>query len=95
MCRRAPAEPEYSCEYGSPKFFAIAGFGGILSCGITHTAIVPLDLVKCRIQTNADKYKGIFNGFKVGPAPVSVVVSYPQIFPDEERGLDCGPVTVD
>lgn len=59
------AEPEYSCEYGSPKFFAIAGFGGILSCGITHTAIVPLDLVKCRIQTNADKYKGIFNGFKV------------------------------
>ncbi|KAF0288007.1 Phosphate carrier protein, mitochondrial [Amphibalanus amphitrite] len=59
------AEPEYSCEYGSPKFFAIAGFGGILSCGITHTAIVPLDLVKCRLQTNADKYKGIFNGFKV------------------------------
>jgi len=59
------AEPEYSCEYGSPKFFAIAGFGGILSCGLTHTAIVPLDLIKCRIQTNAEKYKGILNGFKV------------------------------
>ena len=32
------------------KYYAICGFGGILSCGITHTAVVPLDLVKCRIQ---------------------------------------------
>lgn len=54
-----------SCEYGSTKFFALCGFGGILSCGITHTAIVPLDLVKCRIQVNPDKYKNIITGFKV------------------------------
>uniref|UniRef100_A0A7N5KKZ7 Phosphate carrier protein, mitochondrial-like n=1 Tax=Ailuropoda melanoleuca TaxID=9646 RepID=A0A7N5KKZ7_AILME len=46
----ASAEEEYSCEYGSLKFYALCGFGGILSCGITHTAVVPLDLVKCRIQ---------------------------------------------
>ncbi len=32
------------------KYYALCGFGGILSCGITHTAVVPLDLVKCRIQ---------------------------------------------
>ena len=38
----------------------------MLSCGITHTAIVPLDLVKCRLQTDPDKYKGIVNGFRVG-----------------------------
>lgn len=37
-------------EFGSLKFYGLCGFGGILSCGITHTAIVPLDLVKCRIQ---------------------------------------------
>ncbi|KAJ8982566.1 hypothetical protein NQ317_005037 [Molorchus minor] len=37
----------------------------ILSCGITHTAIVPLDLVKCRIQVDPAKYKNIFTGFKV------------------------------
>lgn len=37
-------------EFGTPKFYALCGIGGILSCGITHTAIVPLDLVKCRIQ---------------------------------------------
>ena len=56
---------EDSCEFGSMKYYALCGFGGILSCGITHTAVVPLDLVKCRIQTNPAKYKGIFNGFGV------------------------------
>jgi len=52
-------------EFGSAKFYALCGLGGILSCGITHTAIVPLDLVKCRIQVNPQKYKGIASGFKV------------------------------
>lgn len=37
-------------ELGTGKYYALCGLGGILSCGITHTAIVPLDLVKCRIQ---------------------------------------------
>ena len=41
---------ETSCEFGSGKYYALCGFGGILSCGITHTALVPLDMVKCRIQ---------------------------------------------
>ena len=59
------AEEETSCEFGSNKYFAICGLGGILSCGITHTAIVPLDLVKCRIQVNPEKYGGILKGFKV------------------------------
>jgi solute carrier family 25 phosphate transporter 3 len=54
-----------SCEFGSTKYFALCGLGGILSCGITHTAIVPLDLVKCRIQVNPAKYRSIVNGFQV------------------------------
>ncbi|XP_049847467.1 phosphate carrier protein, mitochondrial-like [Schistocerca gregaria] len=54
-----------SCEFGSPKYFALCGLGGILSCGITHTMVVPLDLVKCRIQVDPAKYKSIINGFKV------------------------------
>ncbi|XP_076304677.1 solute carrier family 25 member 3-like [Tachypleus tridentatus] len=54
-----------SCEYGSMKYYMLCGFGGILSCGITHTAVVPLDLVKCRIQTNPAKYKNVINGFSV------------------------------
>ena len=39
----AAAVEEYSCEYGSVKFYALCGFGGVLSCGLTHTAVVPLD----------------------------------------------------
>merc|ERR1711973_111157 len=61
----AASVEQTSCEYGSMKYYYLCGFGGLLSCGITHTLVVPLDLVKCRIQTNPDKYKGIFNGFKV------------------------------
>lgn len=58
-------QEETSCEFGSNKYYALCGFGGILSCGITHTAVVPLDLVKCRIQVNPEKYGGIVNGFRL------------------------------
>ncbi|KOX79931.1 Phosphate carrier protein, mitochondrial [Melipona quadrifasciata] len=34
-----------SCEFGSNKYFMLCGLGGILSCGITHTMVTPLDLV--------------------------------------------------
>lgn len=57
-----------SCEFASPKYFALCGLGGILSCGITHTAVVPLDLVKCRLQVNPEKYKNVVNGFRVSVA---------------------------
>jgi hypothetical protein len=46
----AAAGDEYSCEFGSTKFYALCALGGVLSCGITHTAVTPLDLVKCRLQ---------------------------------------------
>jgi len=61
----AAASEEYSCEFGSTKYFALCAFGGVLSCGITHTAVTPLDLVKCRLQVDAEKYKNLGNGFKV------------------------------
>jgi len=60
----AAAEGE-SCEYGSLTYYGYCAFGGVLSCGITHTALVPLDLVKCRIQVDPAKYKNIGTGFKV------------------------------
>nr|KAF6444246.1 hypothetical protein HJG59_008550 [Molossus molossus] len=37
----------------------------MLSCGLTHSAIVPLDLIKCRVQVDPGKYKGILSGFGV------------------------------
>jgi len=54
--------------FGSTEYYAYCGLGGLLSCGLTHTGIVPLDLVKCRIQVDPAKYKGIVNGFKVSIA---------------------------
>jgi solute carrier family 25 phosphate transporter 3 len=35
--------------------------GGILSCGLTHTMVCPLDVAKCNMQTNPGKYKGLGN----------------------------------
>uniref|UniRef100_A0A0B7B960 Phosphate carrier protein, mitochondrial n=1 Tax=Arion vulgaris TaxID=1028688 RepID=A0A0B7B960_9EUPU len=61
----AAASDDYSCEFGSAKYYALCGLGGLVSCGLTHTAVVPLDLVKCRIQVDAAKYGGIVQGFKV------------------------------
>lgn len=58
-------QPGDSCEFGSNKYFMLCGLGGILSCGITHTMVVPLDLVKCRLQVDPGKYKNVVNGFKV------------------------------
>jgi len=54
-----------SCEFGSAKYYMLCGFGGVLSCGITHTAVVPLDLVKCRLQVDSAKYKNLGHGFKL------------------------------
>ena len=61
----ANTAPGDSCEFGSNKYFVLCGLGGILSCGVTHTLVTPLDLIKCRIQVNPEKYKSVFNGFKV------------------------------
>ena len=61
----AGATEEYSCEFGSSKYFALCALGGILSCGSTHTFVTPLDLVKCRLQVDKEKYKNLGNGFKV------------------------------
>ncbi|XP_011301253.1 phosphate carrier protein, mitochondrial [Fopius arisanus] len=54
-----------SCEFGSNHYFLLCGLGGILSCGLTHTMVTPLDLVKCRIQVDPAKYKSVVTGFKV------------------------------
>ena len=54
--------------YGSLEYYAKCAFGGALSCGLTHPAVVPLDLVKCRIQVDPAKYKSIVTGFKVSVA---------------------------
>jgi len=34
----------------SPAFYAACTVGGVLSCGLTHMAVTPLDIVKCNMQ---------------------------------------------
>lgn len=33
--------------------------GGVLSCGLTHLAVTPLDVAKCNMQVDPTKYKGL------------------------------------
>lgn len=54
-----------SCEFGSTKYYLLCCLGGTLSCGLTHTMVVPLDLVKCRLQVDKAKYKNLITGFKI------------------------------
>lgn len=39
-------------------------FGGVLSCGLTHLAVTPLDVAKCNMQVNPGKYKGLVGSIK-------------------------------
>lgn len=38
--------------------------GGVLACGLTHTSVVTLDLVKCRKQVDSKLYKSLGDGIK-------------------------------
>uniref|UniRef100_A0A7S3MSK1 Uncharacterized protein n=1 Tax=Favella ehrenbergii TaxID=182087 RepID=A0A7S3MSK1_9SPIT len=46
------------------SYYAKCMVGGIFACGITHAAVCPLDIVKCRMQANPGMYKSIPDGFK-------------------------------
>ncbi|PON95683.1 Mitochondrial substrate/solute carrier [Trema orientale] len=57
--------PKENIEMYSPAFYAACTVGGMLSCGPTHTAVTPLDLVKCNMQIDPAKYKSVSSGFGV------------------------------
>jgi solute carrier family 25 phosphate transporter 3 len=59
----APAAPGGVVLY-SKEYYYLCGIGGILSCGITHTLVTPLDLVKCNAQANPKEFTGTFQGFR-------------------------------
>lgn len=46
-------------------YYAKCMVAGVLSCGLTHTAITPLDVVKCNMQVNPTKFKGLVPGLKL------------------------------
>lgn len=50
----------------SGAYFAVCGLGGILSCGLTHCAVTPLDMVKCNKQNNPKLFnKGMFGNMGI------------------------------
>jgi len=46
------------------SYYTKCMMGGILSCGLTHALVCPLDIVKCRAQANPGMYKSVGDGFK-------------------------------
>ncbi|KAK9465517.1 mitochondrial carrier domain-containing protein [Lipomyces arxii] len=58
----APAEG--GIKLYTPEFYGACTLGGIIACGPTHSAMTPLDLVKCRRQVNPSLYSGNFQAWK-------------------------------
>ncbi|CCG25924.1 Pic2 protein [Candida orthopsilosis Co 90-125] len=48
----------------TPEYYAACTLGGIIACGPTHSAVTPLDLVKCRRQVDGHLYKSNVQGWK-------------------------------
>lgn len=48
----------------TPQYYAACTLGGIIACGPTHSAVTPLDLVKCRRQVDSKLYKSNIQGWK-------------------------------
>jgi len=61
------AAKEWDARYSHPvphnnAYYAKCMLGGVLSCGLTHTVVTPLDVTKCNMQVNPAKYKGLSSG---------------------------------
>lgn len=46
------------------SYYGKCMIGGALACGLTHTAITPLDLIKCRRQVDPTLYTSLGHGIK-------------------------------
>lgn len=50
--RRMEADTAPPVQLHTPLFYATCALGGVLSTGLTHLAVTPLDLVKCNMQVS-------------------------------------------
>eukprot|EP01080_Neovahlkampfia_damariscottae_P011412 gene11412-4579_t len=60
----APGSRKVHPHVHNGVYYAKCMAGGVLSCGLTHTAVVGLDVVKCKMQVFPEKYKGLVSGIK-------------------------------
>ncbi|CAN6224668.1 unnamed protein product [Urochloa humidicola] len=61
----APSEPFGKIEMFTPAYYTAAAVAGAAACGFTHTAVTPLDVIKCNIQIDPAKYKSTSSAFGV------------------------------
>jgi solute carrier family 25 (mitochondrial phosphate transporter), member 3 len=47
------------------SYYAKCMIGGALACGVTHTAVTPLDVIKCNMQVDPTKYKSLGSSYKL------------------------------
>lgn len=57
------AVPKKKVELYSNEYFYVCGVGGILSCGLTHLLVTPIDLVKCNAQVDKVNFPSFATGF--------------------------------
>lgn len=55
---------ERKIQLYSPQYYAACTLGGIVACGPTHSAVTPLDLVKCRLQVDPALYRSNLAGWR-------------------------------
>ena len=53
-----------SLPHHTNGFYGLCCIGGVLSCGLTHLAVTPLDVAKCNMQVDPAKYKGLIGSIK-------------------------------
>ncbi|KPA86542.1 putative mitochondrial mitochondrial phosphate transporter [Leptomonas pyrrhocoris] len=53
-----------SCPHDTNYYIKCIG-GGVLACGTTHTAVCPLDVVKCNMQVSPERFKSLGQGMKL------------------------------
>lgn len=66
----ALAEKQWNARYAhaiphTNDYYMKCMFGGVLACGLTHTAVTPLDVVKCNMQVDPARYKSLPQGLSL------------------------------
>jgi solute carrier family 25 phosphate transporter 3 len=46
------------------RYYGLCCLAGVLSCGLTHFAVTPLDVAKCNMQVDPTKYKSLVPSIK-------------------------------
>ena len=69
MSTAVASSPPWNARYSgkvphTTSYYTTCMVGGALACGLTHTAVTPLDVVKCNMQVDPAKYKNLMGGFR-------------------------------